>query len=204
MDAGRGATPGHQTGGMRQTLRVLTVALMPMFGLAAPSPARADGPNLEPGRWSGGAGVGFWANTPDGVEFGLAAHAEYLWTRTFSVGPLAQYAGAGNDHLVGVTVQAKRWWGIPGTRRPVRLAVQGGLGYLWADIEDADTGAAVTDSSFLIPLGIAVDYAVSRRVAVTVEVLVNLTALGEKVRVGDREVDLRTNVMPALYLGVRF
>jgi len=190
---------------VRRALGVLALALVPLIGLIAmPILARADVTDLTPGRWSAGAGVGFWANTPDGVEFGLEGHAEYFWTRTFSVGPLAQYAGAGNDQLVGVSVQAKRWWVIPGTRRPVRLAVQGGLGYLWADIEDADTGAAVTDSSFLIPLGIALDYAVSRRVAVTVEVLVNLTSLGEKVRVGDREVDLRTNVMPALYLGVRF
>jgi hypothetical protein len=183
--------------GVRQALAVLTLAAMPVV-------AEADVSDLAAGRWSGGAGVGFWANTPDGVEFGFEGHAEYFWTRTFSVGPLAQYAGAGNDHLVGVSVQAKHWWVIPGTRRPTRLAVQGGLGYLWGDIEDADTGAAVTDSSFLIPLGIALEYAVSRRVAATVAVLVNLAALGEKVRVGDREVDLRANVMPALYLGVRF
>jgi hypothetical protein len=186
---------GRRGVGIRRVLGVSALAAMPLF-------AEAEVSSLAAGRWSGGAGVGFWANTPDGVEFALKSHAEYFWTRTFSVGPLAQYAGAGNDHLVGVSVQAKHWWVVPGTR--VRLAAQGGLGYLWGDIEDADTGAAVTDSSFLIPLGIALDYAVSRRVAVTVEVLVNLTSFGEKVRVGDREVDLRTSVMPALFLGVRF
>jgi len=121
--------PPVSEGGVRRALGVLALALVPLIGLIAmPILVRADVTDLTPGRWSAGAGVGFWANTPDGVEFGLEGHAEYFWTRTFSVGPLAQYAGAGNDQLVGVSVQAKRWWVIPGTRRPVRLAVQGGLG----------------------------------------------------------------------------
>jgi hypothetical protein len=33
---------------------------------------------------------------------------------------------------------------------------------------------------------------------------VNFTSLGEHVRAGGREVDLHTNVMPGLFLGVRF
>jgi hypothetical protein len=53
-------------------------------------------------------------------------------------------------------------------------------------------------------VGVGLDYALTRKVAVTVEVLVNLTSLGESVRAGGRAVDLHTNVMPALYLGVRF
>ena len=190
---------------MRRTFGLLTPAAIALIGLIATSaPARADVGGLTPHRWSGGAGVGFWVNTPDGVEFGLEGHADYFWTRHFSVGPLAQYAGAGNDLMFGMSVQAKHWWVIPGTRRPATLAVQGGLGFVWADIEDADTGAAVADTSFLIPVGVTLDWAVTRGVAVTVAVLLNLTALGERVRVGGREVDLRTDAMPALYLGVRF
>jgi hypothetical protein len=45
---------------------------------------------------------------------------------------------------------------------------------------------------------------VTRTVAVTVDFVLNLTSLGEDARVGGREVDLHTNVMPGLYLGVRF
>jgi hypothetical protein len=45
---------------------------------------------------------------------------------------------------------------------------------------------------------------VTRTVAVTVDFVLNLTSLGENARVGGREVDLHTNVMPGLYLGVRF
>jgi hypothetical protein len=191
--------------GLRRAFGVLTRAVMLLVGLTATSqPAGADATDPTPGRWSGGAGVGFWVNTPDGVEFGLEGHADYFWTRHVSVGPLAQYAGAGNDRIFGLSVQAKRWWVVPNTRRPARVAVQGGIGFVRADIEDADTGAADVSGSFLVPVGIALDYAVTRNVAVTVALLLNLTSLGERVRVGGREVDLRTDAMPALYLGVRF
>lgn len=187
---------------MRRTLGALTLALMPLLSTAIP--ARADVTDLTSGRWSGGAGVGFWLNTPDGVEFALEGHADYFWTRRFSMGPLAQYAGAGNDHIFGLSVQAKYWWAISGLRRPATLALQGGIGFVRADIQDADSGAADVSSSFLIPVGIALDYAVTRNVAVTVALLLNLTSLGERVRAGGREVDLRTDAMPAVYLGLRF
>jgi hypothetical protein len=190
---------------MRRVLGALTFSILSLVGsIAMPATARADVEDLKQGQWSGGAGVGFWANTPDGAEFGLKGHADYFWTQNLSVGPLAQYAGAGNDLLFGLSAQAKYWWVIPGTRSLAKLAVQGGVGFVWADIEDSDSGVADTYSSFLIPVGVGLDYALTRKVAVTVEVLVNLTSLGESVRAGGRAVDLHTNVMPALYLGVRF
>jgi hypothetical protein len=40
--------------------------------------------------------------------------------------------------------------------------------------------------------------------AVMADFLLNFTSLGETVRIGGREVDLHTNVMPAFYLGDRF
>jgi hypothetical protein len=39
---------------------------------------------------------------------------------------------------------------------------------------------------------------------VTADFLLNVTSLGERTRVGGREFDLHTNVMPGFYLGVRF
>ncbi len=58
--------------------------------------------------------------------------------------------------------------------------------------------------SFLIPLGVGLDYAVTPRLAITADFLLNFTSLGDNVRVGGATVDLHTNVMPAFYLGVRF
>jgi hypothetical protein len=157
------------------------------------------------GRWSGGAGVGFLAGTPDGVEPAFKAHVDYFLLPRLSIGLLAQHAGAGgNDSVVGLSVQAKYWWDLPGTGRAARLVVQGGVGLAWADIEDDDSGVADTYRSLSIPVGIGLEYAVMERVAITAELLLNLVSLGEEVRVGGREVDLHTNVMPGFYLGIRF
>jgi hypothetical protein len=56
----------------------------------------------------------------------------------------------------------------------------------------------------LIPVGIGLEYTVTKQVAVTAEFLLNFTSLGENVRAGGREFDLHTTVMPGFYLGVRF
>ena len=79
-----------------------------------------------------------------------------------------------------------------------------GTGFVHADIEDADSGAEETDSSFVVPVGVGLDYAVTPRIAVTADLILNITSLGGDVAVGDREVDLHTNIMPGFYLGVRF
>ena len=44
------------------------------------------------GAWSGGAAIGFLANTPDGTAFATNVHADYFLNRQVSVGPLAQLA----------------------------------------------------------------------------------------------------------------
>ena len=182
-------------------LRVL--ATLSLLSMTAAGVARADVKEPSPGQWSGGAGVGFLANTPDGVEFGVSAHAGYFLTHRLSIGPLFQYGGAGNDILAGASIQAKYWWNISASGT-TKLVAQGGIGVVRAAIEDADSGVSGTYTSFLIPLGIGVDYAVTPRIALTADILVNFAWLGEKVRTGEREVDLRTNVMPGLFLGVRF
>jgi hypothetical protein len=183
-----------------QRLSALALGLLAL----SVSVAHADVGDLGPGRWTGGAGAGFLTNTPDGVEFAANGHVDYFLARSVSVGALGQFAGGGNDSIFGVSAQLKYWWDIPGTRSRAKLVIQGGIGFVYADIDDADSGAADTDGSFLIPVGVGFDYAVTRRVAVTAELVLNFTSLGDTVRVQGREVDLHTIVMPGFYLGVRF
>jgi hypothetical protein len=184
--------------------RLSALALGLLAAIVVAGPADADVSDLRPGRWSGGAGVGFLTGTPDGVEFAASGHVDYFLTGRVSVGALGQFAGGGNDSIFGVSAQVKYWWDIPGTRNRLKLVVQGGIGFVGADIEDSDSGASDTDGSFLIPVGVGLDYAVARKVAVTATFLLNFTSLGDTVRVQGREIDLHTNVMPGFYLGVRF
>jgi Outer membrane protein beta-barrel domain len=185
-------------------LGLLTLSVLVLTGLTMPGLADADVDDLRPDRWAGGVGAGFLTNTPDGVEFALNGHVDYVLTRGFSVGLLGQSTLGGNDHVVGLSAQAKYRWDIPGARRVIRLVVQGGVGFVVADIDDTDSGVSDTYTSFLIPVGIGLEHTVTERVAVTAEWLLNVTALGETVRVGGRAFDLHTNTMPGFYLGVRF
>ncbi|MDH4084823.1 MAG: hypothetical protein OEV99_15455 [Nitrospira sp.] len=156
------------------------------------------------GQWSGGTGIGFLGGTPDGVEFALNGHLDYFISEEFSIGPLAQYAGAGDDFLFGLTVQGKYWWPIPGMNNQTKLVLQGGIGFVRAGVREPEIGFGDTFSSFLIPLGVGIDHAVTEQVSVTADFMLNITALGRDVRVAGREVDFHTNVMPGLYFGVRF
>jgi hypothetical protein len=176
-----------------------------LVGLTMAPRAEAQVKELTSGQWSGGAGMGFVGSTPDGVaEFAFNGHADYFVAERFSIGPLGQYAGVGNDFLFGLSAQARYWWDIPGTDHVAKLVLQGGLGFVRAGIKDTDSGTANTYGSFLIPIGVGIDYAVTERLAITVDFLLNFTSLGETVRASGREFDLHTNVMPALYLGIRF
>jgi len=122
----------------------------------------------------------------------------------FSIGPLVQYAGAGDDFLFGLTVQGKYWWAIPDTNNQTKLVLQGGIGFARAGVREPEIGFGDTYGSFLIPLGVGIDHAVSNQVSLTADFLLNITALGQNVRVAGQEVDFHTNVMPGLYFGVRF
>jgi hypothetical protein len=183
---------------------LLNLSMLTLAGITVPDLAGAEVNDLRPGQWSGGVGPGFLTNTPDGVEFALTGHVDYFLIRGFSVGLLNQSALGGNDHVVGLSAQAKYWWDISGAPNLVKLVAQGGIGFVGADIDDTDSGVSDTYTSFLIPVGIGLDYTVTKQIAVTAEFLLNFTSLGENVRAGSRAVDLRTNVMPGFYLGVRF
>jgi hypothetical protein len=167
--------------------------------------AEAEVQDLTPSRWSGGVGTGFVGSTPDGIaEFAINGHADYFVAERLSVGPFAQYAGVVNDFLFGLSAQARYWWDIPGTDHLAKVVVQGGVGFIRAGIKDTDSGIANTYGSVLVPVGVGIDYAVTPRLAVTADFLLNFTSLGETVRRDGREFDLHTTMMPAFYLGVRF
>jgi hypothetical protein len=185
-------------------LGLLTLSVWSLVGITGLGVTDADVHDLKPGHWSGGIGTGFLINTPDGVEFALKGHGNYVVLQGFSVGLLSQLALGGNDAVFGLSTQATYWWDIPGTHPGVKVVIQGGIGVVGANIDDTDSGVSDTYTSWLIPVGIGLEYTISDQIAVSAELLLNFTSLGETVRVGGQEFDLRTSVMPGFYLGVRF
>jgi hypothetical protein len=146
--------------------------------------------NPVPGQWSAGGGIGFLGATPSGTAFALNGNADYFLHRYFSVGPLMQIAFTGSLTQFGLSGQAKYWFDIPDTANRVKLVVQGGLGFIHADRLDSDT-------SWLIPLGVGIDYAMTQKLALTATFLLNFTDL-------DTGHGKDAHVMPGLTCGVRF
>jgi len=147
---------------------------------------------VEPtaGTWSGGGAIGFLANTPDDTAFAFNLNADRFFTREFSVGPLLQLGFAGDMNQVGFSGQGKYWIDLPETNNRVKLVLQGGLGFIHSDFFRDDT-------SWLIPIGVGLDYAVNQNVSLTTNFLLNFTDL-------DTGAGTGANVMPGLTFGVRF
>jgi hypothetical protein len=158
--------------------------------LACPSPGRADVLEPKSGEWTFGGGIGFLGATPSGTAWALNARADNFLNRNFSVGPLMQVAFTGALTQIGISGQAKFWSVVPDTDNRLKIVGQAGLGFLHADRLNSDT-------SFLIPIGIGLDYAVSRSLALTADFLINFTDI-------DTGKGRDAHVMPGLTFGVRF
>lgn len=145
---------------------------------------------LRPGSWTVGAGLGFLRDTPDDTAFALNASADYVFAERFSVGPLLQLGFTGDSSQIGLSGQVKYWLAIPDAPPRLRFAVQGGVGFVHNSFRDDDT-------SWLIPLGFGVDYALNNALSLTGTFLLNLTDL-------DTGRGSDTSVMPGATFGVRF
>jgi hypothetical protein len=162
-----------------------------LMGLASVTHVGVSGA-AEPraGAWSGGAAIGFLGNTPDGTAFATNFHADYFLTHQVSVGPLAQLAVTGDLFQFGFSGQGKYWLDLPGLDTRLKMNLQGGLGFLHADLHRSDT-------SFLIPIGVGLDFALSQQVSLTSTFLLNFTDVNT-----GRGTD--ASVMPGLTFGIRF
>jgi len=172
----------------RGALGTWMVALAVAAGLVGLGGA-AEGADLKPGAWTYGAGFGFLRETPDGTAFALNVNAETFLIERLSVGPLLQLGFTGDSTQVGLSGQVKYWIDIPNTQKRLRLTPQIGLGFVHNSFHDGDT-------SWLIPIGVGADYALTDTLNVTGTFLLNFTNLDTRRGSAD--------VMPGLTFGVRF
>jgi len=139
--------------------------------------------------WTLGSGVGLMGNTPGGTAFNFNVYADRFMGRSFSVGPLVQIARTANMFQTAVSAQGKYWIDVPGTGDRVKANLQAGLGFIHADYMAGDT-------SWIIPVGVGVDYILTRDVALTSTFLLNFADLHTGQGTG--------HVMPAVTIGLRF
>jgi hypothetical protein len=166
----------------------LIVAGLVIGGLCGQVLAAEPQTGRQAGTWTGGAAFGILGNTPDGTALGLNFNAEAFLHENISLGPLVQLGFTGDMTLVGASAQGKYWIDLPDTK--VKLNLQAGVGFVHADMFGRD------DTSFLIPIGIGVDYKLNETIALTSTFMLNFTDLSV--------AGNRTTVMPGWTVGFRF
>ncbi len=149
----------------------------------------AGGTELTPS-WLLNGAVGFLGNTVDGTAFAFNLGADRFLTPVFSVGPLLQLATTSALLQTALSLQTKYWITAPDTGGRFKVNVQAGLGFVHADFLQDDT-------SWLIPIGVELDYALSRTLGLTTTFLLNFTDLNTG---GGTDA----HVMPGLTFGLRF
>lgn len=140
--------------------------------------------------WTGSTALGFLGNTPDGTAFALNMNADRFLERNISLGPLLQLGFTGDLTQVGLSGQGKYWLDLPDTSNRAKLVLQAGAGFAHADMRGSDT-------SWLIPLGVGLDYKIDEKLSLTSTFLLNFTDL-------DLGRGNSTTVMPGLTFGIRF
>jgi len=175
---------------MRRESRSFVYSLVVVFAIGLHRPYTANAADPKTGTWSGGGAIGFLADTPDGTALALNLNLDYFLNRDVSVGPLFQLAATGDLSQVGFSGQGKFWIDLPGVEHRAKLTLQGGIGFLNSDLVQSDT-------SWLIPVGIGLDYKLNPKISLTTTFLLNFT----DIETGRRK---DAHVMPGLTFGVRF
>ena len=172
----------------RAFVNMVCICLIGLASVATVDVLEAAEP--QAGDWSGGAAIGFLGYTPDGTAFATNLHADYFLNRQISIGPLAQFAVTGDLFQVGVSGQGKYWLNLPGLDKRWKVNLQGGLGFMYADLHSSDT-------SWLIPIGVGADYELNQQLSLTSTFLLNFTDV-------DTGRGTDASVMPGLTFGIRF
>jgi len=159
-----------------------------LFSIVASAPSFAIEPRA--GLWSAGVGLGVMGDIPKGIgkpngtAFAFDLYADRFIDPNVSLGPLLQVA---DFSLVALSIQPKYWLDVSLPNPGAKMNFQGGLGFVHTKGE----------TSYVIPIGIGVDYPIDRTFSFAMTILLNFTGI-------DAGLGSGVHLMPGLTLGVRF
>ena len=138
-----------------------------------------------------GADLGFWADTSDDEVFAMGFNLDYYVDRAFSIGPMVLFSPSGDLTQVAFAPVARFHIRL----NAVNIVPLAGAGFIHGDLERKNIDES--DTSFYIPLGVAAEYPLGRKLALATTLYVNLHDLELEPRDDD-------NVSVALMFGLRF
>ena len=125
------------------------------------------------GRFVFGAGLGLQADTVDDTAFAVGLSGDYFFTNHLSIGPLMHFGLTSDLFQFGLSAQAKYTFDLP--RVPeLKPHLEGGIGFLYANLDRPGPGNK-DDTSFLIPLGVGVEYRLNPRLSLDTTAFFNFT-----------------------------
>lgn len=137
-------------------IKTIVALLALLFVLSVGSPSvRAEN------QWEFGTDIGFLADTTDDTVFTLSFQGDYFLNSQFSVGPQLLISPAGD--LTQVTFAGIGRYHIP--VGAVTIIPFGGLGFVYADLEQGRRNNDNDDVSFTLPFGATAAFKVSRTVS---------------------------------------
>jgi hypothetical protein len=172
---------------LEHATKTIFTLLLILTSLAALPAWAADG---TPTDWTSDFQLGVIGNTTDGTAFALNMGFDRFLTPNLSVGPLMQLATTPDLFQTALSGQVKLWLDLKKGTNPLRVALQGGLGFVHAD-------HLLDDTSFLIPIGIEATLGLTSRLELASSFLLNFTDL-------DTGLGNTTNIMPSWTVGIRY
>ncbi len=131
-----------------------------------PDPVRA-------GDWGFGSDLGLMTGTVNDTVFNLGFNLDYYPDRNFSFGPLMQITPMGDLFQISFAGVAKYHWRL---NNGINLVPFTGLGLIHVDLDKGTGPSRIdrNDTSWYIPIGLSLEYQVTRNIALASTLIVNL------------------------------
>jgi Outer membrane protein beta-barrel domain len=140
-----------------------------------------------------GTDIGFSGGTIDGTALAIGISGDYEVAPHVSVGPLMQFGVTDNLFQIGVSAQVKLTLDLPDVPQ-LKPQLQAGIGFIHADLDFGPFSA--DDTSWLIPIGMGLEYRAAKNLYFDSTLLFNVTDLN----IANKSDDLHVT----WFVGLRF
>ena len=157
---------------IRERLWVGLLAVVLALTAAESAMAQHTSSPDKTGRFELGADIGLMGGTIDGTAFAVGISGDFPVAPHITVGPLLQIGVTGNLTQLGVTGQVKYTLDIPDLPQ-LKPQFQAGIGFLYADLDFGPSSSS--DTSWLIPIGMGLEYRAMKNLYFDTTLLFNFT-----------------------------
>ena len=122
--------------------------------------------------WGFGTDLGFISGTVNNTVFALNFQADYYVAREFSIGPMFQWAPAGDLQQYAFAGVARYHFQA---KKDFNIVPFAGIGFIHADMNSSTVDR--NDTSYYIPIGATFEYQLTPKLALANTVMLNLYSI---------------------------